>query len=350
MRVGGRTFRVGPGLAVFLALSVASALVIIFLTADPGTWTGLARMRPEFIALACGLMVTQWCLNGLRFKILVDALGDGVSIVTSLKAFMTNIFLGAVTPSQTGGGPMQIYVLSRAGVPVSKAFAACLTGAVLTVVCLVSSALAVLVSSPGLRSDFGPRMTGVLLAAVVVFGVLVVVFVLSLTRTPALKRVAGRALLAAMRGLGIEKRIGFTKRFLGGIDRYRASMAMFAGSKKSSVLGALLVTAVAIGVNALIAPVLLSGLDIDYDLSTIYPAQFILFFIAYFGPTPSAGGIAEFSNYWILTTLGIRPNMLGVYTLLWRFFTIFAGVTVGGFIVLSLIPRRGRPCEKPRAS
>jgi uncharacterized membrane protein YbhN (UPF0104 family) len=62
--------------------------------------------------------------------------------------------------------------------------------------------------------------------------------------------------------------------------------------------------------------------------------------VAYFGPTPGASGIAEFSSYWMLTTLSVQPNMLGVYTVLWRFFTIFIGVAVGGLVVLSLIRRR----------
>jgi hypothetical protein len=339
MQVGGRTFRVGSGLTVFLAISIVSALAIFIFTADPGTWSGLKRMRPEFIALASVLMVLQWSLNGIRFRMLVNSLGNDVSFMTSLKAFMTNIFLGAVTPSQTGGGPMQIYVLSRAGVPVSQAFAGCLMGAVLTVICLVSSAFTVLLLSPGLRSEFGPHMTGILLAAVIVFGVLVTVFILSLTRTRTLKRLIGRVLLAVMRALRIDRRIGFTKRVLGGVDQYRESMAVFARTKKSRLFAALLITMAAIATNALIAPALLSGLNIDYNIATVYPAQFILFFIAYFGPTPGASGIAEFSNYWILTTLSIQPNMLGVYTVLWRFFTIFRGVTVGGLILLTLLPR-----------
>ena len=340
MQLGESRYSIRTGLLVFLGISVVSAIVILFLTADPGTWTGLRRMRPAFLVLACALMVAQWSLNAVRFRILVNSLGNDVSFATSLKAFLTNIFLGAVTPSQTGGGPMQIFVLNRAGVPVSKAFAGCLMGAVLTVVCLVSSALTVLLTSPGLRAEFGPRMTGILISAVIVFGTLVIVFILSVTRTDIVKRLIGRVLLGVMRAFRIERRMGFTKRVLGGVDQYRESMAVFARARKSRIVSALLITMLAIATNALIAPVLLSGLNIEYNLAKIYPAQFILFFVAYFGPTPGASGIAEFSNYWLLNTLSIQPNMLGVYTVLWRFFTIFIGVTVGGLVVLSLIARR----------
>jgi uncharacterized protein (TIRG00374 family) len=340
VQIGDRNYRVRSGLAIFLSISVVSALAIIFLTADPETWASLRRMSPGYIVLACLLMVTQWCINAIRFKILVNSLENDVSFLTSLKAFMANVFLGAVTPSQTGGGPMQIYVLNRAGVSVPKAFAGCLMGAVLTVVCLVSSTLAVLLASPGLRSEFGPRMTGILISAVIVFGLLVLMFLLSIFRTALVKRLIGRTLLAVMRAFPAANRIGFTKRVLGGVDQYRDSMSVFARTKKHRILLALALTMAAIATNALIAPVLLSGLNIEHVLSTIYPAQFILFFVAYFGPTPGASGIAEFSSYWMLTTLSVQPNMLGVYTVLWRFFTIFIGVAVGGLVVLSLIRRR----------
>lgn len=339
MQIGGGRHKIGSGLTLFLAISVTSAIVVIFLTADESTWTSLAGMRRGHIALAGALMVAQWCLNAVRFRILVNSLGNEVSFATSFKAFMANIFMGAVTPSQTGGGPAQIYILHRDGVPVARAFAGCLMGAVLTVICLVASALTVLVSNPGLRADFGARMTGILIAAVLVFCLLVVTFVLSIVRTGLMKRVIGRTLLAIMGVLRIGKRTAITERVLDGIDQYRESMAVFARTRKRRILLALFFTMAAIATNALIAPALLAGLDVEFDFRTLYPAQFILFFIAYFGPTPGASGIAEFSNLWLLTTLSIQPNMLGIYTVLWRFFTVFIGVAVGGLVIMSVIAR-----------
>jgi uncharacterized protein (TIRG00374 family) len=152
----------------------------------------------------------------------------------------------------------------------------------------------------------------------------------------------GGVLLFLLRFLRAERRLAFTKRVLGGIDQYRESIALFARVRKRRVLLALLLTLACLATNSLIAPVLVDGLGADQNLPATYLAQPILFFIAYFGPTPGASGIAEFSNYWMLTSLDIDPGMLGVYTVLWRFFTSFIGVAVGGLIVLSVIPRPGR--------
>jgi uncharacterized protein (TIRG00374 family) len=327
---------------MFLAISVISALAIFFLTADTGSWKDFRRLAPAQAALAGMLMVAQWCLNALRFKILLNSLGCGVSFATSFKAFMSNVFMAAITPSQTGGGPMQIYVLNRSGVSVARAFAGCLMGAVLTVVSLLSTTLVILIFSPGFRDELGRHLAGVVLAAAIVCSLLASLFLLSLFRIDLVKQLVGRTLLFVLRFLKAQKRLALTKRVLGGIDQYRESIGMFGRARKRRVVLALLVTLVCLATNSLIAPVLIDGLGVDQRFSATYLAQPILFFIAYFGPTPGASGIAEFSNYWMLTSLDVDQGMLGVYTVLWRVFTIFIGVAVGGLVVLSIIPRSRR--------
>ena len=337
MQVGGRKYRIKPGLTVFLAISVASALAIFFLTADRGTWSSLRRIRPEYAALASILMGVQWCFNAIRFKILVNSLDNKVTFMTSLKAFMANVFISAITPSQTGGGAMQIYVLNRAGVPIAKGFAGCLMGAVLSVLCLLTSTLLILSSRPSFKAQIGQRMGGVAISVFVVFGILGGLFLLSIVSITLVKRLIGGALLIATRMIKTRRRLAITKRVLGGIDQYRECLLVFVTARKRKLLLALIFTLAGIATNSLISLVLLTGLNVTHDSLSVYLAQFILFFIAYFGPTPGASGIAEFSNYWILSSLNIEPGMLGVYTVVWRSFTSFIGVAIGGLVVLSLV-------------
>jgi uncharacterized protein (TIRG00374 family) len=342
MRVGDRDYKVKPGLTVFLGISVTSALVIFFLTTDTGNLADLRWIRPAYGLLAVGLMFAHWCFNAIRFKILVNSLDNNVSFVTSLKAFMANVFAAAITPSQTGGGPMQIYVLSRAGVPIAKGFTGCLMGAILSAFTLLASTLVVLALRPGLRAQLGQRLGGVVISVVAVFSIAVGLFVMSVFRTDLVKRLIGRSLLALTRVMKAEKRMAITKRVLGGVDQYREGLSIFMRTKKKRVALALLFTFAGLAVNCLISLVLLAGLNVDHNALNIYLAQFILFFIVYFGPTPGASGIAEFSSYWMLSSLSTQPNMLGVYTVMWRIFTSFIAVGVGGLVVLSLIPRHKR--------
>jgi uncharacterized protein (TIRG00374 family) len=345
MRIGGRTYNVRLGLTVFLAISVVSAVVILHRGVDEGTWAALRRMRLEFALAAAALMVTQWLLNGLRFQILINTFEQQVSFWTSFKAFMANVFLAAMTPSQTGGGPLQIYILNRAGVPVPRAFAACLVGAVLTVICLIVSNLIVLGLSAELRLGMGPHVGTVFTIAVAVFVALAALFVLSLVRITWFKRAAGWLAAIFWRVRRSQPRYSVTKRLIRGLDQYRESMLAFAGAKKGRVAAAGLVTMIAMASNALIAPALVAGLNAGGYPLKVFLMQFVLLFIGYFSPTPGASGIAEFSSYWLMASVKVQGNMLGVYTIMWRFFTSFLGVAVGAVVVLWMLGKPGARTE-----
>jgi hypothetical protein len=256
---------------------------------------------------------------------------------------MANIFVSAVTPSQTGGGPIQIYILHRAGVPIARGFTGCLMGAVMAVFCLLTSTIIILIAKPDLRHEFGEHLTGILVSVVAVFGILALLFLLSLFRTNLVKNLIGRTLLTILRVIGTERRLAFTKRVLGGLDQYRECMSVFFRVRKLRLLLALALTMASLGASSAISLALLKGLNVEFNIVNVYLAQFILFFIAYFGPTPGASGIAEFSAFWVLSSLHIRSEILGVYTVMWRIFTSFIAVTIGGIIVLVLIRRSGKP-------
>ncbi|HVP56984.1 MAG TPA: flippase-like domain-containing protein [bacterium] len=346
MQIGGRTYNVKLGLTIFLCISVASAVVIIYRGMDERTWTALRHMRPQFVLFAAALMVGQWLLNALRFQILVNSFERRVSFMTSFKAFMANVFLAAMTPSQTGGGPLQIYILNRAGLPVARAFAGCLVGAVLTVICLIVSNLVVLGLSADFRLGMGPHVGTVFTVALAVFLALAGLFLVSLARIAWLKRAAGW-LVAAFSRLGRARpRYSVVKRLFRGLDQYRESMLAFAGSKKRRVVAAGIITMLAMSTNALIAPVLVAGLSAGGNALKIFLLQFVILFIAYFSPTPGASGIAEFSSYWLMASVSVQGNLLGVYTVMWRFYTSFLGVGVGATVVLSMLGR-WRHAEEP---
>jgi len=337
MLIGGRRYNIKLGLAVFLGISVVTAAVILYLGVDRTTWPALGRIKVRYGALAAGLMIAQWLLNGLRFQILINSFPEKVSFATSFKAFMANVFLAAMTPSQTGGGPLQIYVLNRAGVPVAKAFAGCLMGAVLSVICLVASNLVVLGFSADLRAGMGHHVGTVFTIALAVLVGLAAVFLLSLVRIGWLKHGAGWLFLTLARPASAGRKYSGTRRLMRGMDQYRASMLAFAGAKRSRVVAAALVTLLAMTLNAAIAPALLAGLNAGGAPAKVFLMQYVVFFIAYFSPTPGASGVAELSNYWLTASAGVQANVLGVFTVIWRFFNSFLGVGVGAAVVLSML-------------
>jgi len=344
MRIGERTYNIKVGFTIFLVITIVSAAVILYLGVDRNTWTGLKQVRPEYGLLAIMLVVAQWLMNGLRFQILINSFEKKVGFWTSFNAYMANVFMSAMTPSQSGGGALQIYILTRAGIPVAEAFTGCLMGAVLSVICLVISNLAVLLFKSSFRIHFGHHMSAVFIVAFIVFLSMSLIFMLSIFKIKLIKRIFGKAALFLFRFFRIKKRFTVTKKLMQGLEQYSMCMLTFAGTKKYRVFIVGLLTMICYSLNALVAPVLLAGLNIQQDALKVFLIQFIIFFIAYFSPTPGGSGLAEFSNYWVMASVSVDQSLslLGVYTLIWRFFTSFLGVGMGALIVLVLVGKRNR--------
>jgi uncharacterized protein (TIRG00374 family) len=213
---------------------------------------------------------------------------------------------------------------------------------VLTVVCLVFLNAGIFLFHSDLRLGFGHHMGAVLLVVFFIFFLVTVLFGLSLFRIKLIKRIFGRLTLFISHSLKSKRKFTITKKLLGGLDQYSKCMQTFAGNKKHRVLIAGIITILCMSSNNLIAPVLLKGLNVQQDFLQVFLIQFVIGFILYFSPTPGASGIAEFSNYWIMASINIEQNMLGVYTVIWRFFTSLIGVGVGAIIVLNILKSDGK--------
>jgi len=337
MRLGGKEYRIKTGLTIFLAISTISAMALLYLGVDRGTWASLKRIRLEYGLLAGISIVVYWCLNSLKFQILVKGLGENVSFWDSFRAFVANLFLGAVTPFQTGGGPLQIYILNRAGVPLARAFSACLVGAMLTILSLVSSTSIILLIKRDLVLKFGQLMSAIFSLVSFIFLLALVLFILSIFKMKMIKQMISKCLNFLTRG-----RSSITKRVMRGLDQYSECMSIYARARKRTLAIAGLLTIASIAMLSLIAPMILAGLSVPQVVSQVFLIQFILNFVVYFSPTPGGSGIAEFSSYWMMASATDGHNMLEVYTLIWRFLTNFIGVGLGGLITLTLFRKEKR--------
>lgn len=337
MQIGEKEYRIRKGLTVFLAISTITAMALLYRGVDSSTWAGMKRIKPEYGLLAGVSMFIYWCLNGLRFQILIKGLGENVSFWVSFRAFVANLFLGAVTPFQTGGGPLQIYILNRAGVPLAKAFSGCLVGAMLTILSLVSSTIAIFLFKRDLGSIFGKSMPAIFSVVSFTFLFAMALFILSLFRMNMLKRIIGKGLDFMAR-----ERSSITERVMGGLDQYSECMVTYARAQKRTLVAAFFLTMSSIAMLSLVAPLILAGLNFQQDVSQVLSIQFILNFIVYFSPTPGGSGIAELSSHWMMSSATSGQSMLEFYTLIWRFFTNFAGVGLGGLIVLALLRKEKR--------
>ena len=114
----------------------------------------LAELRWRYLVLILLLLPVETIAAGVRMWLVCRTLQPGVRLWTCIKAEWANVAISILTPSQSGGGPGQIYILNRAGASVGTALTISLLSFVGTMVGLLGIGLySLLVSGIG---DMGP--------------------------------------------------------------------------------------------------------------------------------------------------------------------------------------------------
>ena len=325
------------GLKWFIALSIFGLLLNFFLTSFAGSYRYLTQFNPTFLIIAFGLNVGDWVLGGARIIVLSAPLFSQITFKTCIKANVSNIFLGAVTPAQTGGGPAQIYVLYKNGMPFAEA-------AVASMICFICSML-FLISCAFYLSFFGhiPTMNVSLLlfsrVTLLVFSVIILLFAVAVVKPQTFESITRRCLSALPILKNSAKSGGKLQAFFDSVQKYQGLMRLYVSKRKLALLAAFVISSIIYLNKFFIAYIVLKGMGLDVPFIQTMFVQIILFLIFYFSPTPGASGLAEFSSAQLMGTI-IPKSSQAVFTVLWRTFTLYIGVAVGGVIMLRYLLER----------
>ncbi|MFQ5627787.1 MAG: YbhN family protein, partial [bacterium] len=111
---------IAKGLRYFILLSVAGLTILFFYTSTPETLAALGKLQGKFLFIAVALSAFDLWLGGYRNHIFVRKIKPGVRQSLCIRANIANLFMGAVTPSQSGGGPAQLFILYRGGISLAS--------------------------------------------------------------------------------------------------------------------------------------------------------------------------------------------------------------------------------------
>jgi uncharacterized protein (TIRG00374 family) len=97
----------------------------------------------------------------------------------------------------------------------------------------------------------------------------------------------------------------------------------------------------------LIAYFLLRAMGFEVDLLEVIFLQWVLYLVLYFAPTPGASGLAELSAVAIMGPL-LPSAHSGAFVLLWRVFSLYIPMALGGILLLGRLPWPGKHGEAGR--
>jgi len=292
---------------------------------------------------------------GLRIWVICRALQPGVSFWTCLKAEWANLGLAMLTPSQTGGGFGQIYVLNRGGLNMGTALSVSLITFFGSMVVLLFIGIhSLLISRVEHLTVF---FQGAFLVFSLVFGAVIVAVC-----WPRSLRLVASGISMVMEKIRDQKRPqdnislpqnSHIKRLLERLHSlseklidlcylHQANMRRFFRLNSSSFIWVCLLSLVFILSRSIMAFLCIRFLGIQAsDLFYIIETQLSLIFLIYFAPTPGSSGLAEGAS--MLMMDGAMPiGFVPYYNLLWRCSTLYLPAIAGLLFLLRTILQDAR--------
>ena len=284
---------------------------------------------------------------GLRIWVISRALQPGVSLWTCLKAEWANLGLAMLTPSQTGGGFGQIYMLSRGGMNLGTALSVSLISFLGSMVVLLFIGIySLLIAKVDHLVVF---FQGALLVFLLVFAVVIVAvcwpgslrFVIA-GICNGIQKICGRKHSGKNIGLPQNSRVrrftnqlhNFSEKLIDLCYMHQVNIRRFFSQDKTSFVWVCLLSIAFMLSRSIMAFLCLRFLGIQASsLFSVIETQLSLIFLIYFAPTPGSSGLAEGASMLLMD--GAMPaGLVPYYNLLWRCSTLYLPA-IAGLIFLS---------------
>lgn len=326
--------RLRRGAWLTTALSLIVLAVIVGARAKE-TVAVLAGANLVYLAGAMVAIALAWLMRALRLEVVARAAGRSLSALRLTRIYLAACFAAHVTPFSSGGIPLQVYLLVRQGFSYGTATAISLVDLALTGFIFLLMAPLFLVlggsfQSAGVLAAIPPLLG---LAAFLAFTV-VLAFRKNDPDLPGW--VQRRPKLAAF----------FARprpaRWLAGIDgelrRLRWGLSVTLKRGVSPLLGLMLYTLLYWAFFLSVAPLVLASLNQSFAWGTVMWRQMLINFLMPLVPTLGGSGGAEGLAFWLFKGQA-GGAALGAFVVLWRFFTFYTSLILGGFLLPGLLAR-----------
>lgn len=316
-----RSLRRGVASSVFFSALALLGVVLIYARRDlTNAWR---QVSPVAVAAAGTAMILVWLAKAARMWIIAGTMGAAIPFRRFLQIYLTTCFVSHITPFSAGGVPMQVYLVHREGMSVGAATA-------LTAVDLGANSLAFILSIPVALSlaGKGPAIT-----------------------IPAwLGWVAGGLGALIVLGWAWQQQYGARHQGIAGIlARWRHEAAVFRRGLVETARGGpvrlLIICGLTIGYwffYLMVAPIILWGMGLKVAWGYVLAAQLAHNFLQVLLPTPGGSGGSELLLLGVFAPV-LRPGQAGVFVLLWKAYTFYSTLVLGGYFFWRLLGAKGAP-------
>lgn len=316
----------------FIALTLG-VVVVIALTDNQGNiFEAVGRLRPEYVGLAFACIVVFWLLDACVLNYTARVVYKRESFGYAFRLGLIGQLYSALTPSATGGQPVQMIVMKQRGMPfgVSSSILVVKFIAFQSAVCLMFL-LAVVFQSEVFFSMVGAQLALMILGFVVNFAALLVA-ILAMYRNQWLTRVF-KGVLHFLHRIHIIKNLEKAQTSaLRGLEEYRQSMSAIRKMRRRIFIVLLITLAQMCAYQSVVYFLYRAAGLWELGYPVLLAMQVLLFTMVAYAPLPGASGASEGGFMWLYG--GIMGNMAFPVMLVWRGITFYAQILVGACALL----------------
>jgi glycosyltransferase 2 family protein len=321
-------------LLIFAGISYLSLIAVYHIASDQTAFLSLHIFSAGLFVKMAALILIYYAADILRFYFVLRAMGVSVPLRYMGGLAFVNIFISNITPSATGGGFAQIYLLHKKGVSIGAATAGSSIRTALPIIFFSICTPLILIFDPNISRLFSRSSMGAAVFVMLVLDLVAIWFVVKLIRQP-------EAIVSIFRGLrdrfvqkgrtGGSRLIKLLDKLILETGTFSKHFIRFLQGDKRYVALSILATFIFLSSLFLIPTLLIRDLNPQAPAMHIVLTQVVVTTIMYFAPTPGASGVAEAAFVALLAGYVSSGDVVPL-TFAWRMFSIYIGVLVG-FVV-----------------
>ena len=322
---------VKKGSRLFLIITVLSIIALLAFTVRKDTFSSLKKLSLLFLCLTTIACLIRMYVECARLQLLTLAFGKRISFKAASEFVIGGYFL-SITPFGVGGFPLQFYILMKenccfgeAGAIIGMRGVTYIAAFILTIPFLIG--YKDLFTGTGMHTLSGYIIT--------IYGVIAVFFILVIWKTEFVKNILGK-LKEFFIHRSKERFVKWIDKFCDEIDKFKCGLRQCCSKGIHILIFNVILSGVSLFFYVIMVPLLFRGLGIEVPIIKTALIQLILTFLLMFAPTPGGSGIAEGVGFAIYRSM-CSPALIGIFVVLWRFFTYYTGVILGGIILLRML-------------
>ena len=323
----------------FIAVCFAALVAYLFISGD-------AKQLPQafswpnslWLLVALCSMVGGWLFEGWVLYEMARGLSQPIPYKAAVRSTMVVQFFNNVTPSSSGGQPMQVWSLWRDGVPVGEAGSVLLGKFAVYQAALVTCGVAAFAYAHELFLQQVGGWVWLFIVAFIlqagIFAMLVAVIIKPRAVRWLLEKIAALVSHTPARNVG-EKAM---EKASGALDRFEADSRALVG-KPGAFVRTYLLTLVQLQSVLVVPYCICRSLGVVPPLLLVLSAAAFVLLVSGVFPTPGAGGGAEGTFLLVFGLFFPQGTSVAAAMLLWRLLTFYFPVAAGSIFTVGA-PKR----------